>query len=106
MQHPSGSLPVTAYPAARGASGPLPDASTKGGVWHTTKAEVPSPKVSPPGPIAMAHSPDLPAEPPWLRTLTDIARFEQRVLYGCGPAQVGFGNLSTSFLYLTVCPST
>ena len=51
---------------------------------------MPSPEISLPGPFETAPSPDLPVEPPWLRTFAEAAKFEQRVLYRRGPAQVGF----------------
>ena len=41
-----------------------PDASPKGGGWHTMKAETPSPGVFPPGSFAAAPCPDLPAGRP------------------------------------------
>ena len=66
------------------------NASSRGGDWRTKQAEVPSPKVTLPGPYDMPPSPVLPVATRWLLTSAERAEFEQGVLYGCGPAQVGF----------------
>jgi hypothetical protein len=44
-----------------------------------------------PGPFVTPPSPVIPVATRWLRTSAEDAEFEQGVLYGCGPAQVGFG---------------
>jgi hypothetical protein len=61
---PSGSPAVTAFLPGRGSSGSTPRASSKGGGWHTMKAEMPSPGVSLLGSFAAAPSPDLPVGQP------------------------------------------
>jgi hypothetical protein len=52
---------------------------------------MPSPGVALPGPFVTSPSPVIPVATRWLRTSAEVAEFEQGVLYGCGPAQVGFG---------------
>jgi len=76
-------------------------ASSKGGDWRTIPAEMPSPKVSLPGPFVHEPSPVLPVARGWLHTPA-AAEFEQRVLHGRGPAQVGFDVLLSSFHRLTL----
>ena len=56
------------------------------------RPKMPSPGVTLPGPFVTPPSPAIPVATRWLRTSAEIAKFEQGVLYGCGPAQVGFGN--------------
>jgi hypothetical protein len=53
---------------------------------------MPSPGVTLPGPFVTPPSPVIPVATRWLRTSAEVAEFEQGVLYGCGPAQVGFGD--------------
>jgi hypothetical protein len=100
MYHPLGPSPASASPSTKGSG--VPSASSESGDWRASEAEVQSPGASLPGPFATASSPESPVTPPWLRTPAEVARFEQRFLNGCGPAQVGFGACS-SFLYLSVC---
>ena len=52
---------------------------------------MPSPGVTLPGPFVTPPSPVIPVASCWLHTSAKNAEFEQGVLYGCGPAQVGFG---------------
>ena len=80
----------------------LVNASSKGGDWRTMQAEMPSPKVTLPGPFVTPPSPVLPVTTRWLLTSVESAECEQGVLYGCGPAQVGFGTLLSSFHGLTL----
>ena len=47
------------------------NASSRGGVWRTIPAEVPSPEVSLPGPFVLAPSPVLPVLLSWLHTPAD-----------------------------------
>jgi hypothetical protein len=63
---------------------------------------MPSPGVTSPGPYVTPPSPVVPVATRWLRTSVEIAEFEQGVLYGCGPAQVGFGDRLSSFHRLTL----
>lgn len=65
---PNGSPAITAWLPERRSSESTPSASRRGGVWHTMKAEMPSPGVSLPGPFDTLPSPVLPVETPWLRT--------------------------------------
>lgn len=70
----------------------LVGASSRGGDWRTMQAEVAVSRShlawplrhevfsGPPGDVALAAYP------------RGVAGFEQDVLYGCGPAQVGFGD--------------
>jgi hypothetical protein len=66
------------------------------------RPKMPSPGVTLPGPFVAMPSPELPVAPRWLRTSAGSAEFEQGVLYGCGPAQVGFGDRLSSFHRLTL----
>ena len=59
-----GSPAVTVLLPERRSSGSTPSASRRGGVWHTMKAEMPSPGVFLPGSFAAALCPDLPAGRP------------------------------------------
>ena len=77
MLHPRGSPLLTASAAERGHWG-VPYASSKGGDWRPTQAEMPSPEVSLPGPFATVPSPDPPVEPPWLRTLAETCKVRAR----------------------------
>ena len=61
---PNGSPAITALLPERRSSESTPSASRRGGVWHTMKAEMPSPGVFLPGSFAAAPSPDLPAGRP------------------------------------------
>src|SRR5579864_1691953 len=63
---------------------------------------MPSPGVTLPGPFVTAPSPVPPVASCWLLTSARDAEFEQGVLYGCGPAQVGFGVQLSSFHRLTL----
>jgi len=94
MHHPRGPSVSTVFGPMRRPSDSIPGASPKGGGWHTTQAEMPSPEVTLPGSFVAAHSPDLPAERPWLRTpARKSAEFEQSVPDEYGPARVGFSDL-------------
>jgi hypothetical protein len=57
----SGSPAVAVFLPRKKSSDSTPSASRRGGVWHTTKAEMPSPGVFLPGSFVAAPSPDLPA---------------------------------------------
>ena len=61
---PNGSLAVTVSLPERRSSGSTPSASYRGGVWHTMKAEMPSPGVSLPGSFAADPSPEPPVGRP------------------------------------------
>ncbi len=61
---PNGSPAETASLPARRSSGSTPSASCRGGVWHTMKAEMPSPGVFLPGSFAAAPYPASPAGRP------------------------------------------
>lgn len=61
---PNGSPVVPACLSERRSSDSTPSASCRGGVWHTMKAEMPSPGVFLPGSFAAAPSPDLPVGRP------------------------------------------
>jgi hypothetical protein len=67
-----------------------------------TRPKMPSPGVVLPGPFVTPPSPVPPVATPWLRTSTGVVEFEQDVLHGCGPAQVGFGDRLSSFHRLTL----
>jgi hypothetical protein len=67
-----------------------------------TRPKMPSPGVILPGPFVTPPSPVPPVATRWLRTSAEVAEFEQDVLYGCGPAQVGFGGRLSSFHRLTL----
>jgi hypothetical protein len=67
------------------------------------RPKMPSPGVTSPGPFATPPSPVTPVATRWLLTSVEVTEFERGVLYGCGPAQVGFGNpFLSSFHCLTV----
>jgi hypothetical protein len=55
------------------------------------RPKMPSPGVTLLGPFVTPPSPDLPVATRWLLTSVEAAECGQGVLYGCGPAQVGFG---------------
>lgn len=78
------------------------DASSKGGDWRTTQAEVPSPGVSLPGPFVTVPSPDAPVVPPWLRTpaMSCGVRAESSERVRSRPGRLR--RRSTSFHHLTV----
>jgi hypothetical protein len=63
---------------------------------------MPSPGVTLLGPFVTPPSPVLPMATRWLLTSVESAECGQGVLYGCGPAQVGFGGLLSSFHRLTL----
>lgn len=63
---------------------------------------MPSPEVTLPGPFVAPPSPDLPVATRWLLASVNNAEFEQGVLYGCGPAQVGFSVRLSSFHRFTL----
>jgi hypothetical protein len=67
-----------------------------------SRPKMPSPGVALPGPFVTAPSPVPPVASCWLRTPAENAEFEQDVLYGRGPAQVGFGDRLSSFHRLTL----
>ena len=67
-------------------------ASSRGGDWRTIRPKMPSPGVTSLGPFVTPPSPDLPVAMRWLLTSVETAECGQGVLYGCGPAQVGFGD--------------
>ena len=67
-----------------------------------SRPKMPSPGVTLPGPFVTAPPPEPPVASCWLRTSAEVAEFEQGVLYGCGPAQVGFGERLSSFHRLTL----
>lgn len=48
------------------------DASSKGGDWRITQAEMPSPEVTLPGPFVTPPSPDLPVATRWLLTSVEL----------------------------------
>jgi hypothetical protein len=60
----SGSPAIPVSLLERRSSGSTPNASPKGGGWHTMKAETPSPEVFQPGSFAATPSPDLPVGRP------------------------------------------
>jgi hypothetical protein len=95
MRHPRGSPTLTASAPERGHRA-SPTLHTGAVTGAPRRPKMPSPGVSLPGPFVTAPSPDPPVGPPWLHTLAKAARFEQGVLYGRGPAQVGVG--ATFFL--------
>ena len=66
-----------------------------------TRPKMRSPGVTLPGPFVATPSPAPPVASCWLRTSAGVAEFEQGVLYGCGPAQVGFGEQLSPFHRLT-----
>jgi len=61
---PNGSPAITALLPERRSSESTPSASRRGGVWHTMKAEMPSPGVFLPGSFTADPCPDLPAGRP------------------------------------------
>ena len=61
---PNGSPAITALLPERRSSRSTPSASCRGGVWHTMKAEMPSPGVFLPGSFTAAPCPDSPAGRP------------------------------------------
>ena len=61
---PNGSPAITALLPERRSSRSTPSASRRGGVWHTMKAEMPSPGVFLPGSFTTAPCPDSPAGRP------------------------------------------
>jgi hypothetical protein len=68
MHHRRGSEPtLRTFDPEAGIRVPV-NVSSRGGVWRTTPAEMPSPKVSLPGPFVLAPSPALPVVLSWLRT--------------------------------------
>ena len=73
LQATAGGTPVdhrrwAARPTTGRPSGTVGSASSRGGDWRSTKAEVPHPEVSRPGPFATAPSPAHPVAPPWLHS--------------------------------------
>jgi hypothetical protein len=67
-----------------------------------SRPKTPSPEVTLPGPYVTPPPPEPPVATRWLLSSSVIGEFEQGVLYGCGPAQVGFGDRLSSFHRLTV----
>jgi hypothetical protein len=67
-----------------------------------SRPKTPSPEVTLPGPYVTPPPPEPPVATRWLLSSPEIGEFEQGVLHGCGPAQVGFGDRLSSFHRLTV----
>lgn len=89
--HPRGPLPITVSSAARGPSGTIPDASAKGGAWRTTQAAIAVSQSLPAWPLRDGAFSGTPGGAALAAYPRGIARCEQGVLYGYGPAQVGSG---------------
>ena len=87
----SGPLPITASPATVGSSGSILNASAKGGAWRTKPAETAVSRSLPAWPLRDGAFSGTSGGAALAAYPRDIARCEQGVLYGCGPAQVGFG---------------
>ena len=86
-----GPLPITASPATVGSSGSILNASAKGGAWRTKPAETAVSRSLPAWPLRDGAFSGTPGGAALAAYPREIARCEQGVLYGCGPAQVGFG---------------
>ena len=63
----------------------------KGGDWRTTQAENAVSRSHLAWPLRHAAFSGVPGGDALAAYLREVAEFEQGVLYGCGPAQVGFG---------------
>lgn len=99
----SGPLPITASPATVGSSGSILNASAKGGAWRTRPAETAVSRSLPAWPLRDGAFSGTPGGSALAAYPREVARCEQGVLYGCGPAQVGFGaTCSPPFLHLSV----
>ena len=90
-QHPRGPWPITARPATRGPTGRSPTLPTKGGAWRSTPAETAVSRSLPAWPLRDGAFSGTPGGTALAAYPREVARCEQGVLYGCGPAQVGFG---------------
>jgi len=102
MNHRDGSRPtLRTFDPEAGIRVPV-NASSRGGVWRTIRPKCRLPK----SPCLAPSSCRLLRHLRWRQAgcvpLRIFAKFEQRVLYGRGPAQVGFGVLLSSFHYLTL----
>ena len=85
MYHLNGSRPtLRTFDPEAGIRGPV-SASSRGGVWRTIPAEVPSPKVSLPGPFVLAPSPVLPVVLSWLHTSADLQSSSREFCTGADP---------------------
>jgi len=91
-QHPLNTELVTALPIPRGFhQGGNPNASPRGGGWRGQQADSAVARSHPAWPLRYrpffrnSRWTDTGCVPPLL-----VAEFERNVLYGCGPAQVGF----------------
>ena len=71
--------------------GTLVSASSKGGEWRTKQAENAVSRSHLAWPLRHTSSSGNPGGDALAAYPREIAEFEQGVLYGCGPAQVGFG---------------
>ena len=92
----------SASPAA-GGKFRFPPALHRGAVTGAPlRPKMPSPGVTLLGPFVTPPSPDLPVATRWLLTSVEAAECGQGVLYGSGPAQVGFGVGLSSFHRLTL----
>jgi hypothetical protein len=69
----------------------LVSASSKGGEWRTKQAENAVSQSHLAWPLRRAAFSGNPGGAALAAYLRGVAEFEQGVLYGCGPAQVGFG---------------
>jgi hypothetical protein len=87
----SGPLPITASPATVGSSGSILNASAKDGAWRTKPAETAVSRSLPAWPLRDGAFSGTPGGAALATYPREAARCEQGVLYGCGPAQVGFG---------------
>ena len=84
----------------RGAGGSGPSSALRPGavIGAPYRPKMPSPEVSLPGPFVTPPSPVLPVATTLAAYLRGSCGVRARVLYGCGPAQVGFG---VSFILLS-----
>ena len=69
----------------------IPDASAKGGAWRSTPADTAVSRSLPAWPLRDGAFSGTPGGAALAAYPREVARCEQEVLYGCGPAQVGFG---------------
>ena len=100
---PSWSAPGNPHHRVWGGRLGLPSALRRRAVSGApTRPRMPSPGVTLPGLFVAPPSPVPPVATRWLRTSAEVAEFEQGVLHGCGPAQVGFGDWLSSFHRVTV----
>jgi hypothetical protein len=80
----------------------LVSASSKGGEWRTKQAENAVSRSHLAWPLRHAAFSGDPGGDALAAYLRGVAEFEQGVLYGCGPAQVGFSDRLSSFHRLTL----